>query len=1075
MDKKEYLRKLIKILGFNMLNGTEEVWEKSYKNHDNYIIRIDFNKGLIIYETDEKEKNIIVSNKTTSNLSQSENFVVLECVDRLLSKGYKPNSIELEHSWASGHKESGRIDILVRKDDNVYLMIECKTHGQEFKNEKNNMLSTKKVGNDEQPKGQLFTYCFQEKTTEYLCLYASILDGDMIKYENAIVRVESDWKGLSNQKELFDHWNKSFKYNGIFEDYIAPYNIECKSLLRSDLEKITNDDSSRIFNQFLEILRHNAVSDKPNAFNKILNLFICKIIDEDRGDNEEVKFQWKDDSTYVSMQSDLEDLYKLGMDKFLDIMVTDYSDIDIESRLAILDNQSKIELKRMFQELRLQKNPEFAFKEVYNEESFNDNAKVVKEVVQLLQGYQFRYGHKQQFLGNFFELLLNTSIKQESGQFFTPVPIAKFMISCLPLKEIIDNKIKSNSKEILPIGIDYSSGAGHFITEYMDILQSIINKYDTTKIKKSVKNTIEKWKQTDNEESLQGEFEWAKDYVYAIEKDYRLVKTAKISTFLNGDGEANVIHADGLDKFTSKKYKGALCSTEKENGNFDVIMANPPYSVAAFKSTLACDDTDFETYKYITDNSSEIECLFVERTIQLLKEGGCAAIILPSSILTNNSQIAEKTRELLIKNCYIKSIVKMGPNTFMATGTNTVIAYLKRRPKSDATIALNLVNKFFVDYSDFTFNNTANIVKNYVSEVFNDISLSDYISLIKHEPTESIKNTEYYRELTEKLKDYKTYKELVKKRTFKSLNDIEREKLICELLNDFIDKIERKKILFYSLTLNNRTLLVNIGEKTEERKFLGYEFSNRRGNEGIHYYTNENGFIDSALYDDENLFSNPDKVNYYINLVFNDQYVNIPDLLSDKLSYKNSSDLLTFNDAGFYTTITLNKKPKVEFDCDSIKLGKCVEIKIGGTPSRKVRKYFTGENLWVSIAEMNGQVITSTKEMITDEAIENSNVKLVKKGTVLLSFKLTTGKVAIAGKDLYTNEAIAALEIKDEYKEKITDEYLFYIFKTKLVDIKGDTKAFGASLNTKTLGDVIIPIPSIDEQQKFINKYKDKN
>lgn len=55
----------------------------------------------------------------------------------------------------------------------------------------------------------------------------------------------------------------------------------------------------------------------------------------------------------------------------------------------------------MFQDLRLQKNSEFAFKEVYNQESFEDNAKVVKEVVELLQPYQFRYGHKQQFLGNF--------------------------------------------------------------------------------------------------------------------------------------------------------------------------------------------------------------------------------------------------------------------------------------------------------------------------------------------------------------------------------------------------------------------------------------------------------------------------------------------------------------------------------------------------------------------------------------------------------------------------------------------------------------------------------------------------
>lgn len=55
----------------------------------------------------------------------------------------------------------------------------------------------------------------------------------------------------------------------------------------------------------------------------------------------------------------------------------------------------------MFQKLRLQKNPEFAFKEVYNEQSFKMNGIVVKEIVELLQPYQFRYSHKQQFLGDF--------------------------------------------------------------------------------------------------------------------------------------------------------------------------------------------------------------------------------------------------------------------------------------------------------------------------------------------------------------------------------------------------------------------------------------------------------------------------------------------------------------------------------------------------------------------------------------------------------------------------------------------------------------------------------------------------
>jgi len=105
-------------------------------------------------------------------------------------------------------------------------------------------------------------------------------------------------------------------------------------------------------------------------------------------------------------------------------------------------------------------------------------------------------------------------------------------------------------------------------------------------------------------------------------------------------------------------------------------------------------------------------------------------------------------------------------------------------------------------------------------------------------------------------------------------------------------------------------------------------------------------------------------------------------------------------------------------------LGDVVDIKIGGTPSRRITKYFNGDNLWVSIAEMNGKTINDTKEKISDEGVKNSNVKLIPKGTTLLSFKLSIGKTAIAGKDLYTNEAIAELIILD--KNILLDKYLLF-------------------------------------------------
>lgn len=83
------------------------------------------------------------------------------------------------------------------------------------------------------------------------------------------------------------------------------------------------------------------------------------------------------------------------------------------------------------------------------------NAKVVREIVELLQAYKFRYEQKHEFLGNFFELLLNTSMKQEAGQFFTPVPITRFIISSLPLAELVQNRVDNRQDEPLPTVIDY--------------------------------------------------------------------------------------------------------------------------------------------------------------------------------------------------------------------------------------------------------------------------------------------------------------------------------------------------------------------------------------------------------------------------------------------------------------------------------------------------------------------------------------------------------------------------------------------------------------------------------------------
>ena len=182
--------------------------------------------------------------------------------------------------------------------------------------------------------------------------------------------------------------------------------------------------------------------------------------------------------------------------------------------------------------------------------------------------------------------------------------------------------------------------------------------------------------------------------------------------------------------------------------------------------------------------------------------------------------------------------------------------------------------------------------------------------------------------------------------------------------------------------------------------------------------------------------------------------------------------MLNFSKATFDKSISLNLETSIVIKSkyNTNYLGSVCEILIGGTPSRANSDYFQGDNLWVSIKEMNGQVITDTKEKITNEAIKNSNVKLIPKGTTLLSFKLSIGKTAIAGADLYTNEAIAALIPKD--KNILLDKYLFFLFNTNiLTSVSIGNKAFGKSLNSEFLkNNIQIPIPPLNIQKEIIDK-----
>lgn len=144
------------------------------------------------------------------------------------------------------------------------------------------------------------------------------------------------------------------------------------------------------------------------------------------------------------------------------------------------------------------------------------------------------------------------------------------------------------------------------------------------------------------------------------------------------------------------------------------------------------------------------------------------------------------------------------------------------------------------------------------------------------------------------------------------------------------------------------------------------------------------------------------------------------------------------------------------------------EITIGKTPPRTEKECFTnGENgiPWVSIADMGNSAtfVYNTAESLTEDAIKRYNVKVVPENTVLLSFKLTVGRVAIAPNDVCTNEAIAHFRIKKEYEREYTYCYLKNFYYEEL----GSTSSISKAVNSK----IIKLMPFVMPDENILKEY----
>ena len=159
----------------------------------------------------------------------------------------------------------------------------------------------------------------------------------------------------------------------------------------------------------------------------------------------------------------------------------------------------------------------------------------------------------------------------------------------------------------------------------------------------------------------------------------------------------------------------------------------------------------------------------------------------------------------------------------------------------------------------------------------------------------------------------------------------------------------------------------------------------------------------------------------------------------------------------------------------SKELSQICRIELGRTPARKSARMWDpekrGNNIWLSIADLpkdGDPLVCESKEFISDDGA--LGIPIVPAGTLMMSFKLTIGRMAIAGKELRTNEAIACFRDLDA-TQCIRDYLLWYLkaFDWELLT-KGDEKIKGKTLNKAKLKAVPIILPGLEEQQAIVDK-----
>ena len=598
-----------------------------------------------------KYSSKITSPRNLESLPGGEEVVRSIILTKLVNEyGYPLERIELEKTYDIGRPKViyPRIDVIVKDEEgNAFLYIELKSPDK-FEEDQDGVIEK-----------QLFNLAGSElalgHSIKYLVLLTCNLNDD--SFANKAIVIDYD------QYKSFDQW----KENRFYADEIpAKYGKAIKRPYVKGSDKDLDKKYSGAMFQYIQKNLHNVLwggggTDDNEVFSSLVNIILAKIQDEsEKEDGEKYDFQ---SFSFANQESE-----------------------QYESNEQLFDRLNLLYRRALKQRMYITDKTKLEKSYIIDENKFSLSK--LKYAVTALERYSLVDGKNsydgKDILGDFFEGIIRDGFKQSKGQFFTHNNIVTFILWALQLDKLAISRI--NKDKEIPYLIDPSAGSGTFLIEYMRFITENIKRRFRDKLSHSrdVTDKVESdWFYPDHRENR-----WAQTFIYGIEHNFNLGTASKVNMILHGDGSTNVFVKDGLLPFmyyVKETAPNALNSSNKDknygdkeiNGQFDVVVSNPPFSVDLDNDTKTTLGASF-----LFGDKKNSENLFIERYYHLLREGGRMGIVLPESVFdtTENKYI----RLFLYKYFKIKAIVSLPQVTFAPyTPTKTSILFAQKRRKKN--------------------------------------------------------------------------------------------------------------------------------------------------------------------------------------------------------------------------------------------------------------------------------------------------------------------------------------------------------------------------------------------------------